>query len=112
MGEEINIIIDNLCNKFGTTIQTLVPEIAKMRIAEDIVSIVICIILLIILYKIIKKVWEYIKKTDDDMIPAILIPFLPFGIIFTIFCVIVIDLVGWGVSPMAKTIEMIGTMIK
>ncbi len=112
MGEEVNIIIDNLCNKFGTTIQTLVPEIAKMRIAEDIVSIAICTILLIIICKIIKKVREYIKEQDCGLEPVILIPCLPLGIIIGLLSAYIVSLVGWIASPMAKTIETIGMMIK
>lgn len=112
MGEEVNIIIDNLCNKFGTTIQTLVPEMVKMYIAENIVSIAICVILLIILYKVIIKVREYIKEQDCCLEPVILIPCLPLGIIIGLLSAYIVSLVGWIASPMAKAIETIGTMIK
>lgn len=112
MGEEVNIIIDNLCNKFGTTIQALVPEMAKMYIAKDIVSIAICVIFLVIIYKIMTKVWEYIKEQDCGLEPIILIPCLPLGIVVSLFCVHITDFVGWIASPMAKTIETIVMMIK
>lgn len=37
--ENINEIIDNLCNKLGTTAEYLIPEYAKMRIADGITAI-------------------------------------------------------------------------
>lgn len=39
--ENINEIIDNICLKLGTTADLLIPEYAKMRIAESILSTVI-----------------------------------------------------------------------
>ena len=38
--ENINEIIDNICLKLGTTAEFLIPEYAKMRIAESILSMV------------------------------------------------------------------------
>lgn len=32
--EEINAVIDNLCEKLGTTASKLLPEIAKMKTAN------------------------------------------------------------------------------
>ena len=51
MAEEVNVIINNLCTKFGTTIQNLVPEMARLNIAEGITTIIICVIVFICLYK-------------------------------------------------------------
>ena len=37
MSSEINMIIDNLCQKLGTSATFLIPELAKRAIAENIV---------------------------------------------------------------------------
>ena len=115
MGEEINIIIDNLCTKFGTTLQNLIPEMAKVNIAEDIVTIIICAIVSIVMYKIFKKGWKCCQEEDvyDKgeyifMVTCAIVIGAIFGIILS--CSIV-DLTGWIASPTAKTIREIVSMI-
>lgn len=115
MGEEVNIIIDNLCTKFGTTLQNLVPEMTKMNIAEDIVVIIICAIVSIVVYKIFKKGWNIYKKEDcydkEEYIFMIICAILV-GIIFTVILSFhIVDLTGWIASPTAKTIRAIVSMI-
>lgn len=111
MGEEINIIIDNLCTKFGTTLQNLIPEMAKVNIAEDIVTIIICAIVSIVMYKIFKKSWKYYKEEEEEYI-LMMVCTVVIGTIFVIIlgCSIV-NLTGWIASPTAKTIQTIVSMI-
>jgi len=114
MAEEVNSIIDNLCAKFGTTLQNLIPEMAKANIAEDIVVIIICTIVSIVMYKIFKKGWKCCKEEDYDKeeyvfmtICAIIV-----GVIFVILLSFsVVNLTGWIASPTAKTIQAIISMI-
>lgn len=113
MGEEINTIIDNLCAKFGTTLQNLVPEMARMSIAEEIAVIIISIIIIVIMYKLSMKIWKRsIEMSDpDEAIPLIFT--ITGGVVFTgILSFSIISLIGWIASPTAKTIEMIMGMIK
>ena len=110
MTEEINIIINNLCTKFGTTIQNLVPEMARMNIAEGITTIIICAIIFICLYKISVKIWNYCKENDDFVF--LFIPIFITGVVsFVFFISSIISSVGWIASPMAKTIKEILSMI-
>lgn len=115
MGEEVNIIIDNLCAKFGTTLQNLIPEMARMNIAEDIVVIIICAIVSIVMYKIFKKGWKCYQEEDyyDKeeyifmMICAIIV-----GVIFVIILSFsIVNLTGWIASPTAKTVQTVISMI-
>ena len=46
MSEEVTKIINTLCEKLGVGATYLIPELAKKSIAQDVVSIVICIIAL------------------------------------------------------------------
>lgn len=48
MSEEVNKIIDNLCEKLGTSARLLIPELARMHIAEAVVTIVISVAVLAI----------------------------------------------------------------
>lgn len=113
MGEEINIIIDNLCTKFGTTLQNLIPEMARMNITERVMEIIICIIMIIIMYKLSMKFWKRRIEMDDleEAFPMIFT--IQGGIIFAmiLFCSI-ISLAGWIASPTTKTINVIMKMIK
>ena len=112
MAEEVNVIINNLCTKFGTTIQNLVPEMARMNIAEGITVIIICVIIFICLYKISVKIWNYCKETADSDCVFFFIPIFITGVIsFVFFISYIISSVGWIASPMAKTIKEIISMI-
>ena len=111
MTEEINIIINNLCTKFGTTIQNLVPEMARLNIAEGVTTVIICVIIFICLYKISVKIWNYCK-TDDSDYAFFFIPIFITGVIsFVFFVSSIISSIGWIASPMAKTIKEIISMI-
>lgn len=44
--EEINAVINNLCEKLGTTASQLLPEIAKMKTAECMTTVIICFVVL------------------------------------------------------------------
>ena len=108
MTEEVNIIINNLCTKFGTTIQNLVPEMARMNIAEEITTIIICVIIFICLYKISVKIWNCYKETDDSEYTFFFVPIFITGVVsFVFFISSVISSVGWIASPMAKTIQIL-----
>lgn len=114
MGEEtVNTIIDNLCAKFGTTLQNLIPEMARMSIAEEIAVIVICIIIIIIIYKLSMKIWKRSIEMSDPDEATPLIFTITGGVFFVgILSFSVISLIGWIASPTAKTIQMIIGMIK
>lgn len=115
MAEEINIIIDNLCAKFGTTLQNLVPEMARMNIAEDIVIIIICAIVSIVMYKIFKKGWKSYKDEDyydKEGYALMMICAIIVGVIFIIILSYsIVNLTGWIASPTAKTVQTVISMI-
>lgn len=107
--ETVNTIINNLCTKFGTTLQNLIPEMAKANIAENIVTIIIFGILSIVMYKLYKK-YSKINEFSDYDFQIILI--IVFGIIFAILLLLsTIDLTGWIASPTAKTVQAIMSMV-
>lgn len=104
MGNEISEVINVLCEKLGTTGQYLIPELMKMNIAEDIILGIISLIIIIVSIYFLPKVWKYDKGeyTYWTIIPIILI-----AIFGCIFMVVLIDMVGWIISPTAKTVSYI-----
>lgn len=113
--ETVNTIIDNLCTKFGTTLQNLIPEMAKANIAEDIVVIAICAIVSIVMYKIFKKGWKCYQEEncyDKEEYVFMILCAIIIGVIFVIIlsCSIV-NLTGWIASPTAKTVQAVISMI-
>lgn len=111
MGEEVNIIIDNLCTKLGTTVQTLIPEMAKMNILEGIVTIIICVIILIFLYKVSVKTWNYSKEYDSEYGLLLLVTGFAAVIFTIILSITIVSTTGWIASPTAKTIGTIISMV-
>lgn len=110
MGNEINIVIDNLCDKFGTTVENLIPELARHHIAMQIMGIVICAVVIFV------GVGLYHKgiKTDDfyadDWLIAIGI-FLAVVATFVAFILVVL-LTGWIASPTAAGISSLMKLLK
>lgn len=115
MSEEVNAIIDNLCEKLGTSAKFLIPELARLRITESAVCLFIGLIILAIGLITLPKAWRYDHREDlgdwDEsyfvIIPSILIMV---GAITVI--VESVQLAGWIASPTAKAILEIVSMLK
>lgn len=117
MNKEVNEVINNLCDRLGTSSKVLIAELSKLRIAESIVLLTIFLAILIVSLYFLPKVWKYDHRTEgchtygfDDscwsIIPAIAVLFGFIGVTIEAF-----QLVGWLVSPTAKTILEIANMI-
>ena len=113
MGNEINIIIDNLCQKLGTSATFLIPELAKKEIAENIIIIIITALFGKCMIEIIARITKWAKEEDDcDLCIFIIFPGVALLIDFSMFAFSAVDLAGWIASPTAKAIEQIASMIK
>ena len=106
MDEKINAVINNLCEKFGTTTQFLVPEIAKYKIATDVVGIIFSTVLIIILVIIAVRSHRLMEYDDDFEVPFFVSVFLAL-ILVAILWVYVSNAVGWMVSPYGAVVQMI-----
>lgn len=108
MGEQI---IEKLCEKFGVTANYLVDELCRYYTTMDKITIVVwgCILILTSLAIVVgcKKNWF------DDMLDSwksivLFIVILFIGVSAIIFIPYAIaDLVGWHLSPISKTIELL-----
>ena len=66
-GEEVNKVIDNLCDKLGTTANTLIPEMAGYQIAEHAIWLVISLIFIGMAITMVVKIIR-MKKADENML--------------------------------------------
>ncbi len=70
MNEELTKIIDTLAQKLGVASQFVITELAKWKIANHIVCLIIGSVLLFIAYKIfmlgVNKCREHNRKIDED----------------------------------------------
>ncbi len=116
MSKEINAVIDNLCSKLGTSAKFLIPELARMHIAQGIFSSVVSAVIFIICIYFARKAWAYDHKDGNSMWQNdsywILLP-MAIGIgSFIWLSTAVYDLIGWLSSPTAMAIKEIARMVK
>ena len=116
MANEVNSIIDNLCEKLGTTISDLTPEMAKMNIAENITIIVFIILLILVTiilgFKFIKHKNSPLYDSNDwisIMAGIVMCVLIMFSILGIILCLIIFipDTIEWIVAPKARMAEYI-----
>lgn len=113
--EEINAVIDNLCEKLGTTASKLLPEIAKMKTAECIATIAILVIAVVL-----GAMWlKYLVKRNvqaewgDDLAGGALLMAAIAEPIMAVFCAYnIMSLAGWLASPTAKALFEIIDLVK
>lgn len=117
MSEEVTKIINALCEKLGVGATYLIPELAKKSIAQDVVSIVICVIALTVITMFVQ--WIVKKNIDDDggvdgenVFFLCIFPVVLGLLVFGVFWSTLGDLAGWLASPTAMAIEKITGMIK
>lgn len=104
IGEQVNVVIENLCQKFGATQEVLVPEMAKFCIARAWINAVFCgialIFCIVMTFVSIKKMRE-----DIDWLGGSLI----FGFVAILFFVglwwNISEAIQWQAAPTAKAIE-------
>lgn len=120
MGNEVNNVINNICNKLGYAATEVTPEMAKYMIARDaficIMATLICAIGVLVAVKMIKKIQK--DKAEDPWSDNLLEGFVcgVCGLLVIIAAVTLLDagenLVGWVVSPKASMVEYISRLIK
>lgn len=103
--------INKLCEKFGVTANYLVNELCRYYTTMDKISLVVwgCILILTSLATVVgcKKGW-FDDIWDSWKSIVLLIVFFTIGVCVIIFIpYAIVDLVGWHVSPVSKTIELL-----
>lgn len=108
MGEQA---IEKLCEKFGVTANCLVDELCRYYTTMDIITLVIwgCILILTSIVIVVgyKKSW-FDDIWDSWKSIVLFIVVLTIGVSAIIFIpYAIVDLVGWHVSSVSKTIELL-----
>lgn len=115
MSKEMNEIINNLCEKLGTSAKFLIPEMAKLNIAQGVFMVIFTAIMLAICAVMTVKAWKYDHRDGQDFFDDSFFTLLPVGIgtlMFVIFSVSLYNLVGWLSSPTAMAIKEIVRTLK
>ena len=112
MSEEVNAIIDNLCEKLGTSAKFLIPELARLRITESAVCLFIALIVLAVGLITLPKAWRYDHREDKDRLDDSCFVIIPALLIFAggvTAMIQSVSLAGWVASPTAKAVlEIVG----
>ena len=117
--ESVNAVIDNISNKLGIVangVNDLVPEFIKLGISSSVVYIIFEVIALMLLFFVGIKMFPRIKNGNEFDNSALEWVIMVVSIIFIIFFAFALifdvnDLVGWIVSPNAKSIEYVLNMV-
>lgn len=124
--DKVMEIINKIAEKLGVTAEYIIPELARMEIAQSIVIIVASAIVLVVACVVITKVVKYIKQLnecddldwydkDDMMILCKVIIFITIFIgigMAVAFFYGISELSGWLASPTAKSIEYVMRALK
>ena len=102
--------IEKLCEKFGVTVENLVTELFKYHTAMGWTSLAIwfLVILVTVLLSLKNKDrWQKAFENDEWFVLTIAFP-VAIGIVGIISIpYIIIDLIGWYVSPVASTLSIL-----
>lgn len=102
--------LEILCEKLGVTADTLISEMYRHSVMLDYIGLVfwtVAVIVTIILMIKFKSKWVALMKENDWYMLLIIIP-----IVVGLFAIIlipsmIVDLIGWYISPMAQAIKNI-----
>lgn len=103
--------IEKLCEKFGVTANYLVEELCRYYTTMDMISLMVwgCILILTSIVIVIgyKKGW-FDDIWDSWKSIVLFLVILTIGVCIIIFIpYAIVDLIGWHVSPVSKTIELL-----
>mgnify|MGYP004512525601 FL=1 len=109
-------IINEIATRLGVAAGYIIPELARVEIAQDAVLLVVFLNALIIsvMYLKSKRVKEAFGDHNDDCIGEVLAFFASIALLaaFIALTLCMHDLVGWIASPTAKTIMYVVGMMK
>lgn len=112
-------VINELCQKFHTTVENLIPVYSKYAMSKDIGSCIICIILIIIsiLYFIYLKhyfnkedIYDWIDLPAHHLFGSVFIVFIIVGCIIAL-CLNIYDYVLWSNCPQMRFLDYFTSQI-
>ena len=111
IGEQVNEVIDNLCQKIGSTQEMLVPEMARLCIARSWVDAAFCgVLFLLCSIGLIVSIKSY--KEDDNWVIGIVLFSIVAVTFFALLWASVSNAIQWQAAPTAKAVEYIIELIR
>lgn len=102
---DFDVVIDKLCQKFGVTVEYLMPRMISYYKAEAVANALMALLVVLISFLVIRMVLKKCKKEDVDITDTFLELFVVvlsgaiFAIALAICCCCVCDLVKVFISP-------------
>ena len=120
MGNEVNEVINNICNKLGYVASEITPEMARYMIAKNTFAVIASVLILIISVLIVvktRKIVQLKKENDrwaDDTFETIITVILGIASIASVLTLLTYgaDLIGWIASPKASMVQYVLSAIK
>ena len=112
-------VINELCQKFHTTVENLIPVYSKYAMSKDIASCIICIILIIISILYLLYIKHYCSKEDIDdwmdlpmyhLFGSAFMAFIILGCIIAL-CLSIYDYVLWSNCPQMRFLDYFTSQI-
>ena len=111
-------LINNLCEKFHTTVENLIPAYSQYAMAKDIANIIIEFSIILISTAVIGFILWYAKKEDIDLVldyPICLLIMIIVGIMIFI-CILALvfdirDYILWSISPEMRFLDYVTSQI-
>ena len=120
MSNEVNEVINNICDKLGYAVSEITPEMAKYMIAQNglwlfwgIVGIVVGALVIVCATKHYKKACKdnpYYDSAFEFIIVFVTACVMIFACVDV--CVSSVDLIGWIASPKASMVQYVLDAIK
>ncbi len=113
--ENVNEIIDSICNKLGTTVEFIVPEYARMAIVGDVVLILVIFAVGYSGYIGLRKLHKFCEEEhESDVYLAVAIFIAVIFVIFGVSAIVVssVELTQAIASPHAFFVKEVMGAIK
>lgn len=115
MGNEVNEVINNICDKLGYAASEITPEMARYMIAKDWFEVIAFLIIDAILIAVIclgvksyKGLSDHDKEWNSEaQVLTVIISGIGAVIITAMLLVVGTNLVGWIASPRASMVEYV-----
>ena len=102
--------LEILCEKLGVTADTLISEMYRHSVMLDYIGLVfwtVAVIVTIILTIKFKSKWVELVEENDWYALLIIIPIVVGLFAIILIPAMIVDLIGWYISPMAQAIKNI-----
>jgi len=105
--DKVTEIIGSLCEKLGTTAQYLIPEMAKMHIADSLFCMIAWIVIFIVALIILPFSYKAKRENSYSEVFGVLLILNVIIILAALFCGLgcASDLIKWTTSPTAMAIS-------